>query len=120
MSRQNDCRLIASCGIGSLKHARKLYGGHLDSLVVVSNLPVLLVLTLWVQGLDCLHHLWLVEAKVLGARDGGLGRRRERLALAAAGLDLVVDAAEDLRQEGFRGKGLTHHSCGRGSEARRV
>ena len=66
------------------------------------NSPVLLVLTLWIQGLDRLHHLWLVEAKVLGARDGGLGRRRERLALASARLDLVVDAAEDLRQEGFR------------------
>ena len=58
--------------------------------------PVLLVLPLRIHRLDGRNHLGLVKAKVLRARDGGLGGRGQRLAVAAAGLDLVVDAAQDL------------------------
>ena len=46
------------------------------------------------------RHLGLVEAKVLGPGDGGLGRGRQVLARAAPRLDLRVDALQHLRPRG--------------------
>jgi hypothetical protein len=57
-------------------------------------------------------HVWLVEAKVLGSCDGGLGWRRQVLPGLAARLDLCVDALQDLAhtcsvwERGKRGSGV--------------
>ena len=58
--------------------------------------PVLPVPAIRVQGLNGLNHLGLVEPKVLGAGNGCLRGRWQQLTLSSPGLDLVVDAAEDL------------------------
>ena len=75
-------------------HTWALHLPHLSSPVLL--LPVLPVPTVRVHRLDGLDHLGLVETEVLRAGDSSLWRRRQGLALGPAGLDLVVDAAEDL------------------------
>ena len=60
-------------------------------------LPVILALLVRVERLHGIHDVGLVEAKVLGAGDGRLGRRRQVLAGLAACLDLSVDPLQDGR-----------------------
>lgn len=62
-------------------------------------------------------HVGLVEAKVLGARDGGLGGRRQRLASPPPRLDLGVDPLQDLRGGREAGQGRQNNGLRAGWSA---
>lgn len=51
-----------------------------------------------------LSHVWLVEPKVLGPRNGSLGRWRKILARLAPRINLRIDALQNLQQQYVRCK----------------